>query len=278
VLDDVTFYAVTERYFDTIGLPIVRGRAFTAADGARANDVVIVNETLARQLRPDGDAVDRALDLPSEKRTVRVVGIARDSKYRSLSEPPRPHLYRPAPPGFSLALLVRTQDDPRRTILAVQDVLERIGPGVVGFFPRTLDDHLSIDMLATRAAARASATLGAFALMLSAAGLYGMVMWFVEVRRREIGVRVALGASASHVRRLVVRQAAVAAAPGVAVGLLMAIALTAFGRSLFVGIGAIDPVSLLIGIVTLGAIVLAASYLPSRRATQIDPVIVLRDS
>jgi putative ABC transport system permease protein len=277
-LDDVTFYAVTERYFDTIGLPIVRGRAFTAADGARANDVVIVNETLARQLWPEGDALDRPLVLPAETRTVRVVGIARDSKYRSLSEAPRPHLYRPAAPGFSLALLVRTHDDPRRTILAVQEVLDRIGPGVVGFFPRTLDDHLSIDMLTTRASARASATLGAFALILSAAGLYGIVMWFVEVRRREIGVRLALGASANQVRRLVVRQAVVAAAPGVAIGLVMAIALTAFGRSLFVGIDAIDPVSLLIGIVTLGAIVLAASYLPSRRATQVDPVIVLRDS
>ena len=278
VMDDVTFYTVTERYFDTIGLPIVRGRAFTAADSARANDAVIVNETLARQLWPEGDALDRALELPSEQRRVRVVGIARDSKYRSLSEPPRPHLYRPTPAGFSLALLVRTEDNPRRTMLAVQDALNGVGPGVLGFFPRTLDDHLSIDMLTTRASARAASTLGAIALVLSAAGLYGIVMWFVEVRRREIGVRVALGASAHHVRRLVVHQAVVAAAPGVVVGVVMAIALTAFGRSLFVGIGAFDPVSLLVGITTLAAIVLAASYLPSRRATEVDPVIVLKDS
>jgi ABC-type antimicrobial peptide transport system permease subunit len=103
-------------------------------------------------------------------------------------------------------------------------------------------------------------------------------MWFVAVRRREIGVRVALGASAGDVRRLVVGQAARAAAPGLVLGLLMAIALTVFGQSLFVGVGTIDAYSLLLGIVTLGAIVLAASYLPSRRATQVDPVIVLRDS
>ena len=278
VIDDVTFYTITERYFDTVGLPIVHGRAFTAADSARANDAVIVNETLARQLWPEGDALDRGLELPSEQRRVHVVGIARDSKYRSLSEPPRPHLYRPTPAGFSLALLVRTEDDPRRTILAVQDALNGVGPGVLGFFPRTLDDHLSIDMLTTRASARAATTLGAIALILSAAGLYGIVMWFVEVRRREIGVRVALGASANHVRRLVVHQAVVAAAPGVVVGVVMAIALTAFGRSLFVGIGAFDPVSLLVGITTLAAIVLAASYLPSRRATEVDPVIVLKHS
>ena len=222
--------------------------------------------------------LDRALVLPSETRTLRVVGVARDSKYRSLSEPPLPHIYRPVTPGFSLALLVRTQADPRRTMRAVQAALDGVGPGVVGFFPRTLDDHLAIDMLTTRAAARAAVTLGALALMLSGAGLYGIVMWFVEVRRREIGVRVALGASAADVRKLVVGQAALAAAPGLVIGVLMAMALTAFGQSLFIGIGAVDPVSLLQGIATLVVIVLAASYLPSRRATQVDPVIVLKDS
>jgi predicted permease len=277
-IDEVTFYLVTERYFDTVGLPIVRGRAFSAAESTREDDVVIVNETLAARLWPDGDVLDRPLLLPSEQRTLRVIGVARDSKYRSLSEPALPHIYRPTRPAFGLALLVRTQDDSRRTMLAVQQVLDRVGPGVVGFFPRTMDDHLAIDMLTTRAAARASATLGALALMLSAAGLYGIVMWFVEVRRREIGVRVALGASAGDVRTLIVRQAAVAAAPGLVIGLLMAMTLTVFGQSLFVGIDAVDPLSLLLGIVTLGVIVLLASYLPSRRATEVDPVIVLRDA
>jgi hypothetical protein len=277
-IDEVTFYLVTERYFDTVGLPIVRGRAFSAAESAREDAVVIVNETLAARLWPDGDVLDRPLLLPSEQRTLRVIGVARNSKYRSLSEPALPHIYRPTRPAFSLALLVRTQDDPGRTILAVQQALDRVGPGVVGFFPRTMDDHLAIDMLTTRAAARASATLGALALMLSAAGLYGIVMWFVEVRRREIGVRVALGASAGDVRTLIVRQAALAAAPGLVIGLLMASALTVFGQSLFVGIDAVDPMSLLLGIVTLCVIVLLASYLPSRRATQVDPVIILRDA
>jgi hypothetical protein len=207
-----------------------------------------------------------------------VVGIAHDSKYRSLSEQPRPHLYLPTAPNFSRALLVRTQDDPRRAMLAVQAALDRVGPGVIGFFPRTLEDHLAIDMLPARASASAAGLLAVLALVLSAAGLYGIVTWFVEVRRREIGVRVALGASAGDVRRLIVGQAAMAAAPGLVIGLLMAMALTVFGQSLFVGIDAVDPMSLLLGIVTLSVIVLAASYLPSRRATQVDPMIVLRDS
>jgi putative ABC transport system permease protein len=277
-VDDVTFYLATERYFETVGLAIVSGRAFNAAEVARESDVAIVNETLAQRLWPDGDAIDRALLLQPEGRTVRIVGIARDSKYRSLSERQRPHLYLPTAPNFSRALLVRTQDDPRRAMLAVQAALDQVGPGVIGFFPRTLDDHLAIDMLPARASANAAGVLAALALVLSAVGLYGIVMWFVEVRRREIGVRVALGASAANVRRLIVGEAAMAAAPGLVIGLLMAIALTLFGQSLFVGIGAVDPVSLVLGIVTLSAIVLAASYLPSRRATQVDPVIVLRNS
>ena len=276
--DDVTFYLATERYFETVGMRLVQGRGFTADEVAREDAVVVVNETLAGRIWPDGDVLERALVLQPEGRTVRVVGVARDSKYRSLSEELRPHLYLPAAPAFSRALLIRTQDDPRRAILAVQSALDLVGPGVVGFFPRTFDDHLAIDMLPTRAAARAAAILGALALILSATGLYGIVMWFVEVRRREIGVRVALGASANHVRRLIVRQAVMAAAPGLVIGLAMALALTVFGQSLFVGVGAVDPRSLWLGIVTLGVIVLAASYLPSRRATQVDPVIVLRST
>lgn len=277
-LDDVTFYLATERYFETVGVPIVQGRAFTADEVAREEAVAVVNETIASRLWPDGEVLGRALLLLPEGRTVRVVGIARDSKYRSLSEAPRPHLYLPTAPAFSRALLIRTNDDARRAMLAVQAALDQVGPGVVGFFPRTLDDHLAIDMLPTRAAANAAAILGALALVLSGAGLYGIVMWFVEVRRREIAVRVALGANANDVRWLVVKQAVMAAAPGLVIGLIAAIALTFIGRSLFVGIGAVDLMSLLFSASVLAAIVIVASYLPSRRASRVDPATVLRST
>ncbi len=230
-----------------------------------------------RRLWPGGDALDRALTLQPAGRTVRIIGVARDSKYRSMSEPSRPHLYLPTAPAFSRALLVRTADDPRRTIRAVQQVLDTVGPGVIGFFPRTMEDHLAIDMLPARAAARAAVTLGALALALSTAGLYGIVMWFVEIKRREIGVRVALGASAGDVRLLVVRQALVAAAPGIAIGLAAAMALASFGQSLFVGVGALDPWALGFGVGAILAVVMIASYLPSRRATRVDPVVALRE-
>ncbi len=276
-IEDVTYYLATARYFETVGVPIVSGRAITEAEADREADVAIVNETLAHRLWPGGGALDHALTLQPAGRTVRIIGVARDSKYRSMSEPPRPHLYLPTAPAFSRALLVRTADDPRRTIRAVQQVLDTVGPGVIGFFPRTMADHLAIDMLPARAAARAAVTLGALALALSTAGLYGIVMWFVEIKRREIGVRLALGASAKAVRLLVVRQALVAAAPGIVIGVATAMGLASFGRSLFVGVGALDPWAFGFGVGAILAVVLIASYLPSRRATRVDPVIALRE-
>ena len=277
-VEDVSYYLATAGYFDTVGLPIVRGRSFTEAEANREADLVVINETLAGRLWPDGDGLDHAIILEPEGRRVQVIGIARDSKYRTLSEASRSHFYLPAAAAFGRSLLVRTKADPRHTLASLQRALDHIGPGLVGFFPRTLDDHLAVDMLPTTTAARVALALGILALLLSGAGLYGMVMWFVVIRQREIGVRRALGASGLAVRRLVVGQAVTATAPGLVVGVAMAIAIAFLGRSLFVGVGVVDPIALCLGIGAIVAVVLIASYLPSRRATRVDPLIVLRDS
>ena len=144
---EVTFNTVTSGYFETVGIPLVAGRAFTEQDAA---GVAIVNETLARHLWPDGDFLGRALAIDAGARTVQVVGVARDAKYRAITDGARPHLYLPTAPAFGQALLVRTAADPRRMLLAVQDVLDEVGPGLAGFFPRTTDDHLAIQLLPTR--------------------------------------------------------------------------------------------------------------------------------
>ena len=277
ILDDVSYYQATANYFDTVGLPIVRGRAFTEAEANREADLVVVNETLAARLWQEGDVLGRAITL-SDGRALQVIGVARNSKYRTLAEQARPHFYLGAPAAFGRSLLVRTRDDPRQTLRTLQRTLDQIGPGLVGFFPRTLDDHLAPDMLPIKTAARVSFVLGGLALMLSGAGLYGIVMWFVAVRQREIGLRLALGASAGAVRRLVIGQAIAATAPGLTVGVMIAIALASFGQSVFIGVGALSFAAITIGIGAIVAIVLMASYLPSRRATRVDPVITLRDS
>jgi ABC-type antimicrobial peptide transport system permease subunit len=175
-----------------------------------------------------------------------------------------------------MTLLARSQGEPREAMRAIQSELDRVGPGVVGFFPRTMDDHLAVQLLPTRAAANAATLLGGVALILSATALYALVSWFVVLRRREIGLRMALGASATDVRRLVVRQALVAAAPGLVVGPVLAVGLAALAQSFLFGVGPADPMAIGFAVATLVGVVLVAGYLPSLRATRVDPAEALR--
>ena len=276
VIPDVTFYLATDHYFETVGVPIIAGRPFTSSEAESGAPVVIVIETLARRLASDHDVLDRSIYLNDETTPLRIVGVAKESKYRSLSESSRPHLYRPTPPALGLTLLFRTNSDPRAALRAVQHTLDGVGPGLVGFFPRTLDDHLAIELLPTRAAVAAASTLGTVALGLSAVGLYGLVSWFVTVRRREIGVRVALGASPQDVLRLVGREAVSTALPGLLFGLLACGALATLARGALFGVGPLDRLALLSGLVTIAAIVGLASYVPVRRALRVDPSAALR--
>jgi predicted permease len=275
VVADVSMYLATPGYFDTIALALTAGRSFTQTEADAEADVVIVNEALAERLFR-GDAIDRVLTLVADQKTVRVVGVARNSKYRALAEPSRPHLYRPTSPRLSLTLLARTSGDPYESLRVIQQTLDGIGPGLVGFFPRTLRDHVEIELLPTRAAAGAARWLGVLALVLSAVGLYGLVAWFVELRRREIGVRMALGASARDVRTLVVKQALKTALPGLVVGLLLAAGLGTLARTALFGVTPFDPVAVAAAIGALVLLVSLGSYLPSRRATRLDPAAVLR--
>lgn len=277
VVGDVTIYLATPRYFETVAVGLLAGRAFTAEECDREADVVIVNESLARRLWVDGDPLGRSLAVGPDQRVVRVVGVARNSKYRSIAESGQLHVYRPTPPAFHLTLLARTAGDPRGTLRALQQALERDGPGVVGFFPRTLDEHLAIELLPTRAAARAAAGLGTLSLVLSTVGLYGLVSWFVERRRREIGVRVAIGARPVDIVRLVVSQTAAAAAPGLAAGVGLAALLGVVARTALHGVGPLDPAAFAAGAAALSAVVGAAAWLPSWRASRVDPTVALRD-
>lgn len=276
VVGDVSVYLATAGYFETVGLPLVAGRPFTVSETDSKAGVVIVNETLAERLWPRGDAIDRALSVAGESQTLRVVGVAKNSKYRALSETARPHLYRPTPPELGLALLARTSGDPYDALRAIQRTLDGVGPGLVGFFPRTLDDHVAIELLPTRAAAAAATGLGTLALVLSAVGLYGLVAWFVELRRREIGVRMALGATAADVRSLVFRQAIDTTLPGMVAGIALAAVFGVTARSALFGVRPVDPYAVGAGVAALLVLVIVASYLPSRRAMRVDPATALR--
>ncbi|MEZ5420763.1 MAG: FtsX-like permease family protein [Vicinamibacterales bacterium] len=269
-------YLATARYFETVDVPLLQGRAFTVEECER-QAVVIVNESIARRLWPDGDALGRSLAVGPDQRDLRVVGVARDSKYRSLAESGQLHLYRPTPPAFHLTLLARTGGDPRVALRALQRAIDGAGPGVVGFFPRTLAEHLEIELLATRAATRAAAALGGASMLLTVFGLYGLVSWFVERRRREIGVRLAIGARPTDIVRLVVGQTLATAAPGLLAGLVLAGLLGVAARRTLHGIGPFDPIAFATGALVLAAAIAAAAAAPSWRATRVSPTVALRD-
>jgi hypothetical protein len=275
-IPDVTFYLATARYSETVGVRVIAGRPFSMTEAESTAPVVIVNEALARQLGPDGDVLDRSLLLGDETTPVRVIGVVRNSKYRSLSESTRPHLYRPTPATLGLTLLVRTNSEPRATLLALQRTLDDVGPGVVGFFPRTFDDHLAIEYLPTRATAVAASALGALALSLSVVGLYGLVSWFVTLRRREIGLRMALGASSRDVLRLVGVEALTTVIPGLVVGLLMCGGLARLAQGALFGVGPLDRVAFVTGLASIAAVVAIAGYVPARQAMRVDPSAALR--
>ena len=268
----VSVIGATSGYFETVGVPILQGRGFATTDAA--GSVAVINETLARRLGPDA-GLDRVIDLGNGRRP-RIIGVAKDARYRSIGEGEQPNVYLAIEPGFHQTLIARAKGDPRQLLTDIQRTLDRIGPGVQGFFPRTGRDHLRFDLLPVEAGGAAAAIVGTLAIILSGLGLYGLVAWIVELRRPELGLRLALGAGPGDLRRLVVRYAISSALPGVLIGLAATMLAVGAFRNLLFGVRAVDPVAFLSAGLLVAALVLAAAWIPAQRAGRIDPSALLR--
>jgi predicted permease len=287
---DVTYHIIGPRYFEVVGIPITAGREFTPNDRDTSPAVVIVNQTLARRLAGEGGSAENVLGrrvellagTATERRrdiagAVEIVGVARDAKYRTIGEAAQPHMYLPFEQhyGPGLTLLVRSRVDPA-PVSAIHRTIAALDRDVQGFFTRTLDEHTRVALVPARLAASVSAIVGAIAIALGAIGLYGVIACLVTERTRELGIRMALGASPWMISRGVLARAGVLASAGVAIGLLLA---TLAGRAiagLLYGVAPVDlatfaGVTLALGIVTIGA-----AFIPARRAASIDPIIALR--
>jgi predicted permease len=273
------FNVVGPRYFETMGTRLVRGRDFTEADREGAPQVAVVNETLAAMLWPGQDPLGKRLSFDGpEGPFAEVVGVARDGKYRSLSDRPRPYLYRPLFQSYMprMTLVVRTSGEPAALAGSVRAALRALDPNLPVAEVRTLEEQFDLSLLPARVAAYTLGGFGLLALLLAGMGVYGVVSYSVAQRTREIGVRVALGARGADVLRLVLGEGLSV----VGVGLLLGLALAAAAARLFAGflygVGAADPVTFVGVPALLGAIALAAGYLPARRATKVDPMVALR--
>jgi predicted permease len=265
-------------YFKTLGIPLLRGRDFNDQDTATSPAVIIVNETLARRLAPDGNAIGRHLRMDSHGDYLEVVGVARDIKYEQLAEAPLFFGYRPLSQRYrsALTLHVLPVGDSSVAIGLVRSEVKSLDPNLPLTDVKTMQEHMRLPLAPARLFASLSSALGVLTLLLAAIGLYGVMAYMVCRRTHEIGVRMALGAQVSGVRSLIIGQGMRLALTGIGLGLVAALALTRVLAGLLYGVGATDPYTF-IGVGSLLAgVALFACYFPARRATKVDPLVALR--
>ena len=282
-IPSVDWEVVSPDYFQAIGLPIVAGRAFGQRDRQGEHGVVIVNESFARAAWPDQTAVGRqvwhVVATSQQERVLEVVGVARDGRYRYVAEPPRPMLYLPFAHVPQQRVHFYIVKAPGRSVEAdIRHAVARVEPRLPVVLLRSFDDAAAISLLPQRFAAWVAGSVGGLAAVLAALGLYGVVALLVAHRAREIAVRIALGASQAAVRRMVLRRACWLGIVGalLGTGLALGIARGVQHLGLLIGVSAADPLTYAALLAALGATLLAASYLPARRAAATDPAFVLR--
>jgi putative ABC transport system permease protein len=278
----IGWHLVSSDYFRTLGVPLLAGRSFDGRDREGSTPVVILNETAARRLFPGKDAVGRRLQVGTMGLNgdvhAEVVGVVGDVRYRRLDEEPWLELFIPDN-QVTLArttVYLRTEGDPVAVIPAVREAVRAVDPRQPIWRIRTLEEQLGFALSRARFSSLLLAAFGLVALALAALGVYGVLAQAVTARRREIGLRIALGAAAGEVERLILRQGMRYAVAGAAVGLALALGASGLLRGLLFEVPSRDPVTFVaVPIALLGAALLAC-LLPARRAARLDPTIVLR--
>lgn len=281
---------VAPGYFNLMRIPILQGRDFTEHDDDKSASVMIVNESFVKRYFGDGLVIGRQVHGWGDWFTV--VGVAKDSKYNFLTEPSLPYFYVPFRQIYRadmyLAFYIRTVGDPNQAVGTLQRVVRETDPNVTIFDVLPLSEYISASLYPQKIAANLLSVLGLMALLLAAIGLYSVMAYSVAQRTHEIGVRMALGAQRSNVLALVLRQAMSLTFAGLLAGGVVALVLSQKASGISVGgpvmggggkllaAGAADPLIYAGAALFLCVVALLASYLPARRATQVDPLVALR--
>ena len=279
--NEVYFREISPAYLSTLKARLARGRYFTAQDDLSKPRVVVINQALARRYFPNEDPVGRQIFYfgPSSP-AMQIVGVVDDVKEGLLdtSTPATMYVAFAQEPTSGFAIVARTRQDEQTVLPLLASAVHTLDAGISTFAPRTMNDLVTQSQPAYLR--RSSAALvGAFAVMawlLGVVGLYGTVAYSVSQRTREIGIRMALGAQRSAVRRLIVGEAAVLTAAGLAIGIVCAVAAAAWMRGLLFGVSAWDLPTLAAAAAALGASAIAASQIPAHRASRVDPNVALR--
>jgi putative ABC transport system permease protein len=279
-LGTADYCAASPTYFRALGIPLVRGRLFDERDGPNAPHVALISESLARARWPDTDPIGATVEfgnMDGDLRLLTIVGIVGDTRESGLEQPPRPTLYVNLlqRPKFSSTVVLRSDLNSTAIVSAARGVVREIAPDVPPRF-RTFAQIYSASLGARRFNLTLVAIFAGTALALAVAGIYGVMTYGVTQRRREIGVRVALGAQRGQILRIILGQGLTTTAIGVGIGILAALGLTRTIENLLFGITPTDPVTFAAVIALLAGVSMLACYLPARRATDTDPIQALR--
>ncbi len=275
--------AVTPGHFRTLGIAMIAGRDFTDVDDAAAPRVAIVNETLARTFWPGQAALGqrlRPLRARASEEAIEVIGVVRDSKYATVGEAPKPFIYRPFGQAYTplVTVLIRSAG-PRASVTSlVAREVQALDPALALFNVQTLSEAMSVSLLPTQIAGGLLGALGLVVLALAALGVYGVLSFLVRARTREIGLRVAIGATPASVVMLVIRQAVTWTVVGIAIGCGAAALATRFLQAFLYGVSPTDPLTFGGVALVLATVALAAALVPAVRASRLDPLAALRES
>jgi putative ABC transport system permease protein len=278
-MPQATFHLVTPDYFRTMRIPFIKGRDFTDRDDLQSPLVAVINETFARRAFPGGDPLGRRITTPQTQGPMMIIGVVGDAKHYTATEPARPQLYaahyqvplifsslvaRTKGPAMSIANDVRKavwsvdRDQPMWSVSALEDIVAR-----------TQGEPRFLAILLT--------SFAGIAVLLAGVGIYGVTSYGVAQRTHEIGIRLALGASADRVLREVVGRGVRLALIGAGAGLVAALAMSRLAKAVLFGVTPTDPSALAGAVAVLVCVSVAACYLPARRAARVDPVIALAD-
>ena len=271
---------VSRSYFQTSGVVIEEGRAFTDVDRPTSLPVAIVNAKVARDYWPGAAAIGKRIQIPGERQMREIVGIARIGNYSSFGELPQRCVYVPLEqnPLPAMTLYVRTTGDPTQTVNAVRGEILAAGPHVMISGIRTGQQVIDGSLFQARVGVALLSVFGLLALGLASIGLYGILSYAVNQRQREIGLRMALGASQATVLRMVVKQGMSLVVVGMTIGIGAALLVGRLLNRMLFGVRAGDVVSFIGAALVLSTVALLACYLPARRATRLDPLVALRQS
>ena len=251
--DSIAFGQVDEDYFSTLGIPLQMGRVFTSADAPKGPEVIIVNHLMAEKYWPGQNPIGKAVQIESGRRVATVVGVVPDGKYVDIDEPPLPFMYFDLNQHYEsvVYLLVRTKGVPRPWLGPLSEALEKVAPGL-SFLTLTIDDWLNFALFVPRITLVCIVGFGGLAFMLATVGLYGAVFYSVSERKKELGIRAAIGARPRDLWNMILRQTSVVTAAGVGLGMLGGVIASILVRSLLYGIHPVEWIVFVAVALTMG--------------------------